>query len=124
MVIDPLDDLLASCVLEIDVDIRRLAPLFGDKAFEQQRVAGRINSRDAEHIADSRIGRRAAALTENVLRTGIADNAVHGQEIRCVVHPPDQAEFMAERFRHVIRYAIRIDGTGALPGQRLQRLLR
>ena len=39
--VNPLDDFLAPLVLEIDIDIGRLAPLFADEALEQQIPAGR-----------------------------------------------------------------------------------
>ena len=42
---DPLHDDLASLMLEVDVDVRRLAPLLGDEALEQQVVAVRIDAR-------------------------------------------------------------------------------
>jgi hypothetical protein len=63
----PLHDDLAPLVLEIDVDIGRLAQLFRNEPFEQQIVAFRIDGRDAEDIADGGIRGGAATLTENVL---------------------------------------------------------
>ncbi len=56
-VVDPLDHLLAPLVLEIDIDVRRLAPLLRDEALEQQVVLGRIDRGDAEHEAHGGIGR-------------------------------------------------------------------
>ena len=41
----PLHDDLAPLMLEIDVDIGRLAPLLGDEALEQQIVAIGIDAR-------------------------------------------------------------------------------
>ena len=64
--VDPLDHLLAPLVLEIDVDVGRLAALVRDEAFEQQLVLDRIDRGDAEHEADHRIGRRAAPLAQDV----------------------------------------------------------
>ena len=49
---DPLHDDLAPLVLEIDVDVGRLAALLGDEALEQQVVAVGIDRGDAEHVAD------------------------------------------------------------------------
>ena len=64
-VVDVLDHLFAPLVLEIDVDIRRLAALFGDEAVEQKLIARGIDFRDAETIADGGIGRRAAPLAQD-----------------------------------------------------------
>ena len=65
--VDPLHDDLAPLVLEVDIDVRRLAPLLRDEALEQQVVALGIDGGDAQHVADRRIGGRAAPLAEDVL---------------------------------------------------------
>ena len=65
--VDILNDLLAPLVLEIDVDVGRLAPLRRDEALEQQIGAVGIDLGDAETEADGGIGRRAAALAEDFL---------------------------------------------------------
>jgi len=50
-VVDPLDDFLATLVLEVDVDVGRFAPLGTDKALEQQTRPSRIDRRDPKHVA-------------------------------------------------------------------------
>ena len=55
---DPLHDDLAPFMLEIDVDVRRLAALLRDEALEQEVVAAGIDRGDAEHVADSASWRR------------------------------------------------------------------
>ena len=50
----PLHDDLAPLVLEIDIDVGRLAALLADEALEQQVVAVGIDRGDAEHVADAR----------------------------------------------------------------------
>ena len=60
LLVDVLDHLLAPLVLEIDVDVGRLAPLGRDEALEQEVDAIGIDLGDAEAIADDRVGRRAA----------------------------------------------------------------
>ena len=120
----PLHDDLAALVLEVDVDVGRLAALLGDEALEQQVVARRIDRGDAEHVADRRVGGRAAALAEDVLRAGEAHDRVHGQEVGRVVELLDQAELVAQDRRHLVGQALGVALRGALPGQRLQRLLR
>ena len=68
--IDVLDHLFAPLMLEIDVDVGRLAALGRDEAFEQQVDAIGIDLGDAEAIADDGIGRRAAPLAEDALANG------------------------------------------------------
>jgi hypothetical protein len=64
---DPLHHGLAPGVLEIDIDVGRLVALLGHEALEQQVVALGIDAGDAQHVADRRIGGRAAALAQDVL---------------------------------------------------------
>jgi hypothetical protein len=50
--VDPLDDLFASLVLEVDVDVRRLVTFVGQKALEQDFDFLRIHRGDAEAVTD------------------------------------------------------------------------
>ena len=120
----PLHDDLAPLVLEVDVDVRRLAPLLGDEALEQQIVAAGIDRGDAEHEADRRVGGRPAALAEDVLRAGEADDRVHRQEVRRVAELLDQPQLVLERRAHALGQAFGVALGRARPGQLLQRLLR
>lgn len=110
-------------MLEIHVDIRRFAPFFRDEAFEQQGVASRINGGDAQHITDCGIGSRLTTLAENVLTTGIADDAVHREEIGRVFHAPDQAEFVVQAFANLVRNPLGIGAGCRFPCQGFQSLL-
>ena len=65
-----LDDLFASFMFEIDIDIWRLVPFGGYEALEQKINPGRIDGSDAQAVTDS-VSRRATALAENALRSGI-----------------------------------------------------
>src|SRR5436190_19935757 len=94
VLINVLDHLLATFVLEIDINVGRLAPIGGNETFEQETPIARINISDAQAIADCRVRRRAAALTEDVLAARVLDNVMHGQEIRRVVELSDQGELM------------------------------
>src|SRR3546814_12276328 len=52
--VDPLDDLLASFVLEVDVDVRRLLALARDEPLEQELVLDRIDRGDTEQSSEER----------------------------------------------------------------------
>src|SRR4029453_8636936 len=69
-IVEILDHLLAPLMLEIDVDVRRLTPLGGDEALEQEIDRGGVDSGDAEAIADRAVGGGAAALAEDLLAAG------------------------------------------------------
>ena len=60
--VDVLDDLFASLVFEIDIDIGSFVPLAGDEPFEEQIVTARIDAGDPQTKADSRIGCRPTPL--------------------------------------------------------------
>ncbi len=116
--IDVLDHVLAPLVLEIDVDVGRLAPLRRDEALEQEIGAVGIDLGDAQAEADRRIRRRAAPLAQNALRTGVAHDVVDGEEIGRVLEFRDQPEFVVESRAHLRRNAVRIARAGACPPYR------
>ena len=111
-------------MLEIDIDIGRLAPLFGHEALEQQSLPHRIDRGDAEHEAHGRVGRRTAALAEDAFGAREADDGVDGQEIGRILQPLDQFELMPQLHRHVIGNALRIALRRPFPGQLLKPFLR
>src|SRR3546814_18631540 len=80
--IDPLDHLLAALMLEIDIDVGRLAPFLADEALEQQIVARGVDRGDAEYITDGTIGRAATPPTEDALRPTGADERNTRTEVR------------------------------------------
>jgi hypothetical protein len=45
-----LDDFFASIMLDVEIDIRRLCPLIGNKAFEQQVHVPWINGRNTKAV--------------------------------------------------------------------------
>ncbi len=124
--IDVLDHLLAPLMLEIDVDIRWLAPFRRDETLEQEIDAAGADIGDAEAIADDGIGRRAAALAQDGLRqrTRMTHDVVHGEEEGGVIELADHLQFVLQRGAHLGRCAVR--KAVFQPGlrQRDQRLLR
>ena len=96
--VDILDDLLAPFMLEIHVDVGRFLAFGGDEAGEQQVDLLRIDGGDAKAVADRRIGRRPAALTQNAARAGMADDIMHRQEIAGVVKLRDQRQLRLQGF--------------------------
>ena len=93
--VDVLDHLLAPLVLEIDVDVGRLAPLGRDETLEQKIDLERVDVGDAEAIADHRIGRRAAPLAENLLLVaGEVHDVVDGEKERRIVELADEPQFL------------------------------
>jgi hypothetical protein len=96
VLIDVLDHLLAPLVLEIHIDVGRLAAVRGDKPFEQEVAIARVDIGDAQAVTDRRIGRRAAALAEDVLTAGVTDDVVHGEKVGGVFELRDQRQLMVE----------------------------
>src|SRR5207245_2336216 len=78
---NPLHDDFTPFVLEIDIDVGRLSAFFRDEPLEQKIIAPGIDGGDAKDIANGGVGRRAAALAQNVLATGEANDGIHGQKV-------------------------------------------
>ena len=112
--VDILNDLLAPLVLEIDVDVGRLAPLRRDEALEQEVGAVGIDLGDAETEADGGIGRRAAALAQDALAAREAHDVVDGEEIGRVLRAARSAPVHA-RCRRAPCRARRADSAAPRP---------
>src|SRR5690606_27169485 len=93
---DVLDDLFPTLVLKVDVDIRRLLAFPGQEAFEQQVGARRVDLGDAQGKTHRGVGRRAAALAENVLAAGEAHDVMHSEKVTLVFQLADQGQFLVE----------------------------
>ena len=123
--VDPLHDDLAPLVLEVDVDVRRLAALLGDEALEQQVVALRIDRGDAEHVADGGVGGRAAALAQDVLASGRSGRSSSPSGSRARSRSVSISRSSCSSFgTTLVGHALGIALGSAFPGQLLQRLLR
>ncbi len=99
--VDVLDDLLAALVLEVDVDVGRLAALDADEALEQQRGLARIHLGDAQAEAHHRVGRAAAALAQDALLARPAHDVGDGEEVGLVVELADQRELVLDALRRI-----------------------
>src|SRR5487761_279129 len=129
--VDVLDHFFAPFVLEIDVDIGRLAAVLGNKAGEQKVAFFRIHRSDAEAKAHRAVGRRAATLAEDFLflTARKSNDIVHGEEVARIVELSDQRELVVQTFLNVGGNAFwisveRIALPRARPSQVLKMLLR
>ena len=95
-----LDHLLPAFVLEVDVDVRRLAPLLRYEAFEQEVVPVRIDCGDPEHVAHRGIGGRPSSLGEDPPRPRKANEVVYGEKIGRVAEPVDDRELALDLDLH------------------------
>ena len=129
--VDVLDHFLAPLVLEIDVDIGRLAAVLGNEAGEQEIALVRIDRGDAEAKAHRAVGRRAAALAENflVLSAREGDDVMDGEEVARIVELGDERELVSQALSDLAGNAFRIFVSRiavlrAGPGQIFKMLLR
>ncbi|MDR9160943.1 hypothetical protein FEP45_06023 [Burkholderia multivorans] len=106
--VDVLNHFLAPLMLEVDVDVGRLAAILADEAFEQQRALLGIHLGDAEAITDGRIRRRTAPLAQDVPAARVFDDVVDSQEERFVAQLRDQIEFIPDLLFHFLRHTLRI----------------
>ena len=96
----------------------------GDEALEQQGVLVGLDGGDAERVAQGGVGRRAAALAQDLLGLREADDLVDREEVGRVAEPRDQPELVRDLLPHVPRRAA---GPALQHGRRgapAQRLLR
>ena len=106
-------------MLEVDVDVRGLAALFGDETGKEQVliVLGRIDRSHAQAKADAGIGRRAAALAEDVLVPRPADDVMDGEEIVGEAELLDQVELVLDGPPFFVAHPFFETPLRALPGQ-------
>ena len=104
-------------MLEIDIDIGRLAPFGRDEPLEQQIGAIGIDFRHTEAETDRGIGSRAAPLAEDVLRARKAHDVMDGEKIRRVLQLRDQLELVIEIVAHLVGDACRIAAGRAFVGE-------
>src|SRR5690606_26130119 len=86
--------LLASFMLEVDIDIRRFFPLLAQEALKEQMGSRRVDCCDAEPITDDAIGGAAAPLTQDLACPGHLDDLEDGEEIRSDLDLADQLELL------------------------------
>src|SRR5262249_23562642 len=97
--VDLLDDFFAALVLEVHVDVGRLAALGGQEALEEHVRARWIDRGDPEAVADRAVRGAAAALAENVAPARHVDDRADAQEIRRDLELRDERELFFD-LRH------------------------
>ena len=108
--VDILNHILAPLVLEIDVDVGRLAAVFGNETGEQEIAFVGIDRSDAEAKADRAVSRGAAALAEYFLLLPARErnDIVHGEKVAGVIELGDHGELASKLLSDVIGDAVRI----------------
>ncbi len=94
------------------------------KRSNSRSVAVRVDRGDAEHVTDRRVGRRAAALAEDLPASRELDDRVHSQEVRRVAKLLDQSQLVTKSALYLVRHVLGITRLGPLPGQAFEGLLR
>ena len=113
--VDMLDHLFAAVVLDVQVDIRRLGPLPGQKALEEEIHLGRVHAGDPQGKTDRRVGGRPASLAEDVPAAAVLHDLVHGQEVAFVLQLPDEIELLSQLWNQALELFAQAAG-GSLEG--------
>ncbi|MNX79314.1 hypothetical protein D3C86_1109410 [compost metagenome] len=121
--VDVLDDLLASFVFEIDVDVGRFVAVLGQEALEQQIGFHRVHRGDAQDVADRRVRRRAPSLAQDALVPRHAHDVEDGQEVGGDFLAADEGQFLVQQGLHLVGNAVGITHGGVTAGQVLQPFL-
>src|SRR5580692_5570824 len=104
-VVDVLDHLLAPLMLEIDIDVGRLAALFRDETGEEEVDLLGVHLGDAEAIADRAIGRGASPLAEDAFRAREGDHLMNSEEIALESELGDERELIGDELANLVRDA-------------------
>ncbi len=118
--VEVLDRLLAPLVLEVEVDVGRLAPLARHEPLEQQVDPHGVERRHAEAEAHGRVRRGAAPLAEDSAGAREGDEVVDRQEIGFVMQRLDRLELVLEEEAHLLGHALGIALEGPRRRQRAQ----
>ena len=113
--VEVLDDFLTPFVLEIDVDVGRLAALARDEAREEQVAGFGIDGRDAEAVADSAVRGRAATLAQDTFALSELDNVINRQKVFFVLEFCYQAKFFSYLILNFRRNVTSITPLGSAP---------
>ena len=123
--VDILDDLFASLVLEIDVDVGRfILARLADETLQQRAGFLRVGSGDAETPAHHRVGGRTTPLAQDALALGEAHDVVHGEKEHFVAAFRNERQFLLDQALDVGRHTVRITLGRACVGEPAQGLGR
>ena len=114
LLVDVLDDPLAPIAArQIEIDVGPLAALLRQEPLEQQIHADRIDRRDAEAVADGAVGRRPAALHEDVVLAAEVHDVPDDQEVAGEIELLDEIELARD-----LRAGAVVDTAGSDRGRR------
>ena len=118
--VDVLDDALALIARgKIEIDVRPLAALLGQKPLEQQLHRNRIDGGDAERVTDRAVRRGAAPLHENLLALAELDDVPDDEEVAGQVELLDRVQLFLD-LRLCFRGERPEAHRGAVPGDLAQ----
>ncbi len=99
--IDILNHFFATLMFEVDVDIGGFVAILGDEPLEQDVDAIGVDGRDAQAVANDRVGRRAASLAEDLPGSGEANQVPHGQEVSRIIELVDDRQLALDQVAHL-----------------------
>ncbi len=113
--VDVLDGLFPSPVLDVEVDVGRAVALRRQEALEQQLEADGVGVGDAQGVTDGAVGHAAPALAEDVVAPAELDDVPDDQEVAGEAERFDQGQFVLDLF--VCGCVARVPAFGASPGE-------
>ena len=119
---EELHHVILAVVREIDVDVRQLVerhPFRVQEALEIKVKADRADARNAQAIADQRIGRAAARDPLDAPRAALLQNLPHDQEVRLVADGGDDVQLLLD-LRGELRGALAVTAAQALHHEPVQ----
>ena len=107
LVVDVLDHLLATLVLDVEVDVGRAVALEREEPLEQQAELDRVGLGDTERVADRAVGGAPPALAVDVVHPAELDDVDEHEEVAGEVELLDHVELVRD-----LRHRLRVLGVG------------
>ena len=122
LAVDVLDHLLASLVLDVEVDVGGTVALEREEALEQQAEVDRVGLGDAQRVADRAVRRAPATLAVDVVDAAELDDVDQHQEVAGEVELLDHVELVRDLRRRlrVLRMGRRVAHASAAHGELTQ----
>ena len=117
--IDILDDLLTTVRIEVDIDVGFFVAHARQEPLERQVVVDRVDRRDLQQEADSRIRCRTAPLAEDAQAPGITHDVPHDQEVAGKVFLLDDPQLLFDALP-IFLLQVRVSFRRAIPDQLAQ----
>ena len=114
----PLEDLLSSLVIEVDINIRERDAVGIEEPLKEEIVSQWIKVGDGEGVGDDRACSRASTRTDDDPELSCIDDVVlHDQEVAREAHRLDHTQLVVQPLLHLVRELLSVSLLRSLVGE-------